>query len=185
MARCHHCGETMAEGQETCYACGQHVRARAYRHERRVNPIVIIATCLTVISVLGILWLNRANAARKQAALLAEEDSVRVHDSVRRASHQWLDALRVAQNDNEARALAAGLEDAESRFRSTRARVAEPPSVQQESIINRFQAELELLRQTIVVLASAADSEKQPLRDSIQAGKRHVEALMKELSSTE
>jgi type II secretory pathway pseudopilin PulG len=185
MARCQHCGEPVADGQEICYACGQKARTRAYRAEHHVNPVVIIAACLAVILVLGGLWFIRANAAKKQAALHAEEETLRVQDSARRATRQWQDALRVARNDNEARSLAAKLDDAEARFQSIRLRVAEHPSVQQESIINRFQAELELLRRTVVVLASSADTEKQPLRDSIEAGKRQVEALMKELGSTE
>jgi hypothetical protein len=175
----------MAEGQETCYACGQHVRTRGYRHHHRANPIVIIAAGLAVVSVLGVLWFTRAKAARKQAALLVEEEALRVQDSVHRAGHDWQEALRTAANDREARSFAAELEDADARFQSTRVRVAEYPTVQQESIINRFQAELELVRKTIVVLASSADTEKQSLRDSIQAGKRQVEALMTELGSTE
>jgi len=185
MGRCQHCGEPVAEGQENCYACGQKARTRAYRAEHRVNPLVIIAACLVVIAVLGGLWLMRANSAKKQAALLAEEETLRVQDSARRASHNWQEALRVAANDNEARSLTAELEYAEARFQSTRVRVAEHPSVKQASIIHRFQAELELLRQTVVILASSADTEKQSLRDSIQAGKRQVEALIKELASTE
>ena len=103
MARCPHCGETMAEGQENCYACGQHVRTRAFRHEHRANPVVIIAAFLTVVVlVFGGMWFIRATAARKQAALLAEEETVRVQDSSRRASREWQDALRVAKNDDEA-----------------------------------------------------------------------------------
>jgi len=185
MARCRHCGEPVADGQENCYACGQKARTRAYRAEHRVNPLVIIAICLAVVAVLGGLWLMRANSAKKQAVLLAEEETVRVQDSTRRASRQWLDALRAAEKDNEARALSAELNAIESRFQSTRVRVAEHPSVKQESIINRFHAELELLRQTVVILASSADTEKRSLRDSIQAGKRQVEALIRELGSTE
>jgi hypothetical protein len=175
----------MAERQETCYACGQHVRTRAYRHEHHVNPIVFIAAGLAAVSVLVVLWLSHANAARKQAALHAEEEVLRVQDSARRAVRDWQEALRVAEDDREARSLTAELDDAEARFQSIRLRVAEHPSVQQESIINRFQADLELLRQTIVVLASSADTEKQSLRDGIEAGKGQAEALMKELGSTQ
>jgi hypothetical protein len=185
MALCPHCGESMAEGQEHCYACGQHVRARAFRHERHVNPLVYVGAGLIVVFVLGALLLTRSNAARKQAVLLAEEEAVRVQDSVRRAGHDWQEALRVAQNDKEARSIVAQLEDAEARFQSIRVRVAEYPTVQQESIIHRFEAELELLRQSVVILASAADSEKQSMRDSIQAGQRDAEALMQELGGTE
>jgi hypothetical protein len=185
MARCAHCGEPVADGQENCYACGQKARTRAFKHERRANPIVIIAACLTVVLVLGGLWLIRHNAARKQAALLAEEAALLAQDSARRASHDWQDALRVAQNDREARSLVADLDDAQARFQSTRVRVAERPSVRQESIINRFEAELEHLRYTIVLLASSADTAKPALRDSIQAGKVQAEVLMKELGNTE
>ena len=185
MAQCPHCGESMAEGQENCYACGQHVRARAFRHERRVNPLVYVGAGLIVVFVLGALLLMRSNAARKQAALFAEEEALEVQDSIRRASHNWQDALRIAQDDKEARSIVAELEDAEARFQSTRLRVAEHPSVQQESIISRFEAKIELLRRTVVVLASAADTEKQSIRDSIQAGQRDAEVLMTELGGTE
>jgi len=187
MARCPQCGETMHKGQETCYACGTHVSTRAYRHEHehRANPIVIIAAGLAVVVVLVGLWLIRANAARKQAALQAEEAALRAEDSVRLASRQWLDAVRVAESDDEALALAAEFDDLESRFRSIRTRVAASPSPQQESIIRRVEAGLELLRHSAVVLASSPQTEKQTLRDSIQAGLRRVEDLTEELGSTE
>ena len=185
MARCPHCGEPIAKGQETCFACGQHVRTRAFRHKHRANPIVIIAACLAAISVLGILWFSRANAARKQAALLAEEEALRVQDSARRANRQWLDAVRVAEKDDEARALALEFDDIEARFRSVRLRVAANPSPQQESIIGLMEAGLALLRQSAVVLASCADTEKQTWRDSIQAGMRRGQDLTKELGRTQ
>jgi L-lactate utilization protein LutC len=175
----------MAEGQETCYACGQHVRTRAFRHEHRANPIVIVAVCLTVISVLGGVWISRANAARKQAALLAEEEALRVQDSARRANRQWLDAVRVAEKDEEVRALTVELDDIEARFKSVSLRVAANPTPQQESIIGQAEAELALLRQSAVVLASSPETEKQVVRDSIQAGRRRVQDLTKELGSTE
>jgi hypothetical protein len=185
MALCPHCGETMADGQKTCYACGQHVRARGYRHERRANPIVIIAACMAVVSVLGILWFTRAKAARTQAALLAEEEALRVEDSTRRASRAWQDAERFAENDPEARAFYLEFDDIESRFNSVRLRVAASPSPQQESIIGHVDAELALLRRSTVVLASSPDTEKQALRDSIRAGMLRVEDLTKELGTAE
>jgi hypothetical protein len=185
MARCRHCGEPVAAGQEYCYACGQKARTRGYRAEHRANPIVIIAACLAVILVLGSLWLTRANSAKKQAALLEEEEKVRVQDSTRRAARDWLDAQRTAAKDNEARALTAELDGIESRFQSIRVRVAEYPTVQQESIINRFVDELALLRYSVVILGSSAETEKQTLRDSIDVGTRRIEGLTKELGSTE
>jgi len=175
----------MAEGQETCYACGQHVRTRAYRHQRRANPIVIIAAGLAVVSVLGVLWFTRAKAARTQAALLAEEELLRVQDSARRAARQWLDAERFAEEDEEARALALQFDDIEARFNSVRLRVAANPTPQQESIIGLVENGLALLRQSAIVLASSPEAEKQTLRDSIQAGIRRAEDLTKELGSTQ
>jgi hypothetical protein len=185
MARCRHCGEPVSDRQEYCYACGQKARTRAYRAEHRANPVVIIAACLAVVLVLGGLWLNRANAVKKQAALLAEEEAARVQDSTRRAARQWQDALRTAREDREARALAAELDGIESRFQSIRVRVAEYPTVQQESIIDRFEAEVALLRHSVVVLASSAETEKQMLRDSIHAGTRRIEELTRELGSSQ
>jgi hypothetical protein len=185
MARCAHCGEPVADGQETCYACGQKARTRAFRHEHRANPIVVIAACVAVATVLGVLWFSRANAARKQAALLAEEEALRAQDSARHAARQWLDAERVAENDDEVRALTVELDDTEARFKSICLRVAAHPSPRQESIIGLAEAGLALLRQSAVVLASSPETEKQILRDSIQAGRRRVEDLTKELGSTE
>jgi hypothetical protein len=186
VARCPHCGESIADGQEECYACGQHVRKRrGYRAEHHVNPVVIIAVCLAVAAVLVGLWLSRANAARKRAALLAEEEAVRVQDSTRRAERQWQDAVRTAGKDEEALAFSAELDDIESRFQSVRLRVAEFPTVQQESIVNRFVDKLALLRNWVVILASSAETEQPAWRDSIQAGMRRAEDLMTELGDTE
>ena len=185
MARCQHCGEPVAAGQETCYACGQKARTRAYRAERRVNPIVIIAAGLAVVAVLVSLWLMRANASRKQAALLVEEEAGRAQDSVRLAGRRWADALKAAEKDTASLAIKRDLDLVESRFQSVRTRVAASPNPQQESIIGRVDAELALLRHSAVVLASLAGTEKQTLRDSIQAGRRRVEDLTRELGNTE
>ena len=185
MAQCPHCGETMAAGQENCYACGTHVRVRAFRHERRMNPIVIIAAGVMVVAVLGGLWWGRTNADRKQAALLAEEEAVRVQDSARRAARRWLDAERVARDDEEVRALALEFESIEARFKSVRLRVAANPTPRQESIIGRAEAELALLRENAVVLAASPETEKPMVRDSIKTGTRRVEDLTKELGGTE
>ncbi len=185
MALCPHCGETMAEGQKTCYACGQHVRTRAYRHEHRVNPIIFIAAGLAVVSVLVVLWLSSANAARKQAALIAEEEVLRAQDSARRVAHQWQDAERAAAEDDEVRAFALEFEDIEGRFNSVRLRVAANPTPRQESIIGLVESGLALLRESAVVLASSPDSEKPTVRDSIQAGMRRLEDLTKELAKAE
>ena len=184
MARCRHCGEPVAAGQEFCYACGQKARTRAYRHEHHVNPLVFVAAGLAAVLVLGGLWLNRTNSAKKQAALRAEEEALRVQDSSRRAARDWLDAQRTAAKDKEALALTAVLDDIESRFESIRVRVAEYPDVEQESIINRFVDELTLLRNSVVILASSAESEKKALRDSIETGTRRIEELTRELGSS-
>jgi hypothetical protein len=171
----------MAADQEHCFACGQNVRSRPFRHKHRVNPLVIVGACLTVVFVLGGLWLIRANAAKREAAQLAEEEALRVQDSARRAARQWQDAVRVAQEDEEAHSLVAELDYVESRFRSTRMRVAELPTVRQESIIVRVESELAQLRDAVVVLASSPETEKQVLRDSIDEGRRRIEALTKRL----
>jgi len=131
------------------------------------------------------MWFIRAKAARKQAALLAEEETLRVQDSSRRASREWQDALRVAKNDDEARSLTAELDNIDGRFQSIRTRVASRPNPRQESIIREEEAELALLRHSIVVLASSPDDKKPAQRDSIQAGRRRVEGLTKELGGNE
>ncbi len=183
MARCAHCGEPMAAGQENCYACGQDVRARPFRHKHRVNPLVIVGAGLTLVLVLGGVWLMRTNAAKKEAALLAEEEMLRSKDSARRAARQWLDAVRVAEADGEASSLSAELDDDEARFRSARLRLAEHPTVRQESIIGLVESEFAQLRQTVVVLASSDETQKRVLRDSIREGRRRIGDLTKNLGS--
>lgn len=185
MARCPHCGEPVAAGQENCYACGHKVRARGYRAEHRVNPLVFVGAAVVAVLVLGGLWLMRSNAAKKQAVLAAEEEALRVQDSIRRVSHEWQDALHAARNDPEAQSFVAELDDIESRFESVRLRVAARPSAQQERVISRVEAELARLRETVVVLASLPEEEKPALRDSIAAGERGLEALTKELDGAQ
>jgi len=175
----------MADGQEQCYACGQHVRTRrGYRHERHINPLVYVGAGLIVVLVLGALLLMRNNTARKQAAAAAEVEAQRVQDSTRRATHQWQEMVQAAQNDPEAQALTAELDDIDSRFESVRMRVASHPSPPQESIISQHEAELARLRESIVFLVSAEEGEKQAQRDSIEAGKQRLEDLTRQLGTT-
>ncbi len=182
MPKCPHCGEPVAAQQENCYACGHKIRARGYRAEHYVNPLVFVAAGLLVVVVAGVVLMSRANSAKKQAALAAEEEALRVEDSVRRASHAWQNALRAAQNDEEAQSFAAQLDDLESRFRTVSLRVAAHPTPEQERTISRVEAGLERLRQKVVVLASSADTEKPALRDTIQAGLSQLEDLTRELA---
>lgn len=183
MARCPHCGEPVSGQQENCYACGHKVRARGYKAPHHVNPLVFVGAGLMVIVVLGAVWVDRNNTAKKEAALRAEEESLRVEDSARRAAHDWLDALRAAQDDPDALAVAAALEDIESRFQSVRMRVASRPTPRQESIIGRVQAGLEELRRSAVILASTPEAERQTMRDSIEVGKQLLEGLARELGN--
>jgi hypothetical protein len=184
MVQCPHCGEPAADRQETCYACGRKVRARGYKAEHHTNPLVFVGAGLVVVLVLGGLWLIRSNSARKQAALLEEEETLRVQDSIRRASHEWQAAVRAAQEDEEARALAAQLDDIQSRFQTVSLRVAAHPTPEQEQIIHHVETGLEQLRNTVIVLASSPDSAKPALRDSIQAGMGQLESLTRELAGT-
>jgi hypothetical protein len=173
----------MADGQENCYACGQNVRARPFRHKHRINPLVIIGAGLTLVLVLGGLWLMRSNAAKKEAALLAEEEMLQTKDSARRAARQWLDALRVAERDGEASSLAAELDDDEARFRSARLRLAEHPTARQDSIVGLVESEFAQLRQTVVILASLDETQRRVLRDSVRAGRRRIDDLTRSLRS--
>jgi len=185
MPRCPHCGEPVADRQETCYACGYKVRARGYKAEHHVNPLIFVAAGLVVVLVLGGLWMIRNNAAKKQAALLTEQQVLAAQDSTRRANREWLDAERVAKEDDEVRRLAVEFDDMEARLKSIRLRVAVNPSPRQKSIIGRAEAELALLRQAAVVLGASPEAERQAVRDSIQAASRRVQDLTKELGSTE
>jgi len=181
MARCPHCNEPVSARQETCYACGHEVRARGYKAPHHVNPLVFVAAGLLAVGVLGTLWYSRANADKKEAALLAEEEALLVQDSVRRAKHEWLDAVRAAKDDEEVGALAVQFDDLESRFNSVRLRVAATPTPQQESVIRQVESGFALLHQSAIILGSSPEPERQELRDSIQAGILRVEELTRTL----
>ena len=181
MLKCPHCGEPVRRGQERCFACGQKAGTRAYRAGQQANPLVLIAAGVVVVAALVGLVLVRANAAKKRAAQVTEEELLRVQDSVRLANRDWHDAEKIADKDAEVRSIRMDLDLVESRFQSVRARVAAQPNPQQESIVSQVKVELGRLRQSAVVLASTPDARKRAVRDSIQAGKRRVEDLTLEL----
>ncbi|HTW92480.1 MAG TPA: hypothetical protein VMH22_12325 [bacterium] len=173
----------MGSDQTTCFACGQHKHERGLRHKHGASPVVIIAACLLVAVVLGGAYLAHANAAKKQAAQLAEQQSQQSEDASRQATRQWRDAERAAKNDDESRGFAAELDDLESRYQSTCTRVASQPTPQQKSIMSQVEAEMKRLRRSAVYIATTPEEQKPAMRDSIHAGEQRVTDLTNQLSS--
>jgi len=183
MAKCPHCGEVVAKGQETCFACGQKVRARARRSERPHNAaIFVFAGALVLAGIVGIIVMNSGRAKRARSDVYKQEQA-RVKDSARAAVQAKRDSARtVARNDATA-ILADEVNKLEQRFEIVRGEVVkDQPSPAQAKLISQIRTEVIRLRQLAVTIAdrpgSAGDSLKAQLRD----GERVVRTLISDLT---
>ena len=68
MPKCPHCGEAVTEGQETCFACGQKIRARVRRHERPHNPLVFVFVGVLLLAVIIGAIIVRAGRAKRMSS---------------------------------------------------------------------------------------------------------------------
>ena len=183
MPRCPHCGEVVADGQETCFACGQKVRARVRRHERPHSAATLVLAALLVLAAIGgiiIMSSGRAkrarNEARRQAQALREEAD-------RAAAQAKRDSIRTSVRNDGTAMLVQEVSSLEQRFNLVRSEVVRgQPSPAQAKLISQISSELTRLRQLTAAIAgqsgAAADSLKGELRD----GERTVRTLISALS---
>jgi hypothetical protein len=183
MPKCPHCGEQVHAGQETCFACGWKVRARAYQHKKPVNArMLILAGVLLLVGVLGIVLVS-ARGARSAKRQLVRQRQAEIRDSVRQAMKAKRDTMKVKSENAETRALTDELDKLDQRFNNVRQQVVkeDKPGPEQTRIIGRIRTELGRLRgiASSVELASGAraDSLKQQVRD----GERVVRTLISDL----
>jgi hypothetical protein len=183
MPKCPHCGETMAKGQEVCFACGQHIRERAHRGGLPHNPLVLLFVGVLVVgAVVGMIIIASARSRRASHEARMEEQA-RVEEAARAEVQAKRDSARAAARDDAAAALVAEVNDVESRFDLVRKQVVkDQPSPAQARLISQLNAEIAALRQLTATIASRPDAVSDSLKERVREGERQVRTLISALS---
>jgi len=183
MARCPHCGETMAKGQETCFACGQHVRERAHRRKQPINVMIFVFVgALVLAGIVGIIIMNSAQARRSRAEAHKREQA-RIKASERAAVQAQRDSARAAARTNAAAMLSSEIDKLEQRFDIVREQVVkEQPSPAQAKLISQIRSEVAALRQLAMSISERSEPRSDSLRSLLRDGERTVRTLISSLS---
>jgi predicted nucleic acid-binding Zn ribbon protein len=183
MAKCPHCGEPVAKGQETCFACGQKIRTRVRRHERPHNAAVFVFAGVLVLAVTaGVIIMNSGRAKRARSEAKRQEQA-QVREAARAVAQAKRDSARAAAQDNAAAMLFLEIDKLEQRFNTVRKQVVrDQPSPAQAKLISQIRSEVAALRQ----LVKGIDAEPGPRADSLKSllrdGQRTVRTLISSLS---
>jgi predicted nucleic acid-binding Zn-ribbon protein len=183
MAKCPHCGEVVAEGQETCFACGQKVRARVRRAKRPHNAAVFVFAGLLVVAVaVGIIIMNSGRARRARSEAVRQEQALR-DEADRAAAQAKRDSTRAAVRNDAASMLVQEVNDIEARFDLVRKQVVrDQPSPEQAKVISQISRELTGLRQLIATMEGQSGPPADSLKDQLRDGQRRVRTLISALS---
>lgn len=179
MAKCPHCGEVVAAGQETCFACGQKVRARARRARPYNTAVFVLAGVLVLAAIVGMVIMSsgRARQARSEAE---QREQARLEEATRAEAQAKRDSARAAARNDASAMLTAEVNDLESRFDLVRKQVVkDQPVPAQAKLISQISAEIATLRQLVATIGDQPDdSLKAELRD----GERRVRSLISALT---
>ena len=182
MARCPHCGETMAEGQETCFACGQHVRERVHRRTQPLNVMIFVfAGVLVLAGIVGVIIMNSAQARRSRAEAHKQEQA-RIKASERAAAEAQRDSARAVARNSATAMLSTEIDKLEQRFDIVREEVVkEQPSPAQAKLISQIRSEVVALRQLAATLTDQPGSRSDSLTSLLRDGERRVRTLISDL----
>jgi len=186
MRKCPHCGEPVESGQETCFACGQSIRARTRRARSPVNALLFVAAGAIIALALTSLIVARTGTARKNAAEARKREQARVQDSVRQANRAREDsASSIANTSKEISGLNAEINREEQRFKTSYASVTEGrPSPEQVRQAGAAQSEVTRLRQLVQALgATIRESERRQIRAEIKAAQDRLRDVISDLGS--
>jgi len=183
MAKCPHCGEVVASGQETCFACGQKVRARVRRHDRPHNAgVFVIAGVLVIVALVGII-LMVSSRSKQTGSEARRQEQARIKDSIRNAAQVKRDSARAAARSDVAAMLADEVDKLEQRFEIVRSEVVkDQPSPAQAKLISQIRTEVTRLRQLAVTIAERPRPAGDSLRTQLRDGERAVRTLISDLS---
>lgn len=183
MAKCPHCGEVVAAGQETCFACGQKIRARVRRHERPHNAAVFVFAGLLLVAVtVGTIIMSSGRAKRARSEAIRQEQELR-KEADRAAAQAKRDSARAAVRSDAAGMLAQEVNDIEARFELVRKQVVrDQPSPDQAKLISQIGSELTGLRQLVVTMEGQTGAPADSLKEDLRDGERRVRTLISALS---
>jgi hypothetical protein len=173
----------MNEGQEICFACGQHFRERGHRGERPHSPIVFILVGGLVLAVgVGAVFVVGGRARRAAGEALRQKQA-QLDEAARAAAETKRDSTRAAVRNDAMGALVQGVNDLESRFTIVRKEVVrDQPSPAQAKLISQISAELGRLRQLAAVIGDQPGTGSDSLKEQLRDGERTVRSLISALS---
>jgi predicted nucleic acid-binding Zn-ribbon protein len=183
MAKCPHCGEVVVKGQETCFACGQKIRARVRRAERPHNAAVFVFAGLLVVAVtVGIIIMNSGRAKRARSEAIRQEQELR-READRAAAQSKRDSARAVARNGASSMLVQEVNDIEARFELVRKQVVrDEPSPAQAKVISQISSELTSLRQLVATMEGQPGPPADSLKDQLRDGERRVRTLISALS---
>jgi predicted nucleic acid-binding Zn ribbon protein len=183
MPRCPHCGETMAKGQETCFACGQHIRERAHRRKQPVNTrVIVFLSALILVAVVGVIVMSSGRASRSRAEARRQEQA-RSRDSARAAVRARRDSARAAARSDATAMLVSEIDKLEQRFDLVREQVVkDQPSPAQAKLISQIRSEVAALRQLTMAINDQPGPRADSLKSLLRDGQRTVRTLISSLS---
>jgi predicted nucleic acid-binding Zn ribbon protein len=183
MPKCPHCGEAVTVGQETCFACGQKIRARVRRQERPHNPLIFVFVGLLVLAVVvGAIVMISGRGKRASSEAYRQQQAL-IQEAARAAAQAKRDSARAAVRNDATGMLVQEVNDIEARFNSVSRQVVEKePSPAQAKLIAEINAEIVKLRQLTATAGSGPSAANDSIKEALRDGERTVRSLISALS---
>jgi sensor domain CHASE-containing protein len=173
----------MAEGQEICFACGQHVRERAHRLVLPHNRLVLVLAGVLVVGAFVGMFVVASARSRRAASEARTEEQARIEEAARAEVQAKRDSARAVARDAAAAALVAEVDDIDSRFALVRKQVVkDQPSPAQARLVSQLNAEIAALRELTTTIASRPDAANDSLKAEVREGLRQARTLISALS---
>jgi predicted nucleic acid-binding Zn ribbon protein len=190
--RCPHCGEPVRPGQETCFACGEKLRARHFRRQQNFDVrIVIFGVALLVVGLVGFLIVQLGGSAavtkegnRKSIEQVSGNKSRKPafkHDTMGGLS---ADTIRLVTDAVEVVRAREQLERLRKRYETVKGQVlGESPTPEQRDLMALIDRELTLFQRKIGEFAGSLTAQrKQALEKEIAAQQREINNLISKFS---
>ena len=183
MSKCPHCGEAVTEGQETCFACGQKIRARVRRHERPHNALVFVFVGLLVLAVVVGTIVMISGRAKRESSAAYKQAQAQIQEAARAVAQAKRDSARSAVRNDATGMMVQEVNDIEARFNLVRKQVVEDqPSPAQAKLISQISAEIATLRQLTATMGSQPSAANDSMQEDLRDGERTVRSLISSLS---
>ena len=165
----------MSESQYVCFACGQHIRERAHRHEKPANPRVFVFAGIAVLLVIvGVIITNSHRGSRSAAAVQSEETGLPARHGARHGNGRGGPAAAVDEVNN-----------LQGRFDAVRMQVVKgDPSPDQADLISQINGEIARLQELAASIAGQPEHPVDSLVAELHNGVRTVRSLITDLSHT-